>query len=189
MKKYEIHLESIAPLLMHGSQAIGRDTNNKKKGGSAVVGDPEEWKKTVYFDDLVGAYVPAINFESSLVEAAKQFKVSGKATASKFFKSGIFVESDLIPLTVNGEYVKSLDKIKVDSRSVKNPATKMRQLRYRAIFDKWEAKVKIIVASDDYIDTELLKNVVNYAGMYVGLCDFRPRFGRFQVAKFTEVKE
>lgn len=49
--------------------------------------------------------------------------------------------------------------------------------------------MKIIVASDDYIDTELLKNVVNYAGMYVGLCDFRPRFGRFQVAKFTEVKE
>lgn len=190
MKTYNVEIGNISPLLMHGSQALGLDEESKakkKKGGSALLGDENEWKKTIYFDPHIGVYMPAQNIEASLVEAAKQFKITGRATATKFFKSGVFLTEEVIPLKVNGKTVTSLDEVDVDKRCVKNPSTGGRQLRYRAIFKQWSCNFNVIVSSDDYVPADLLRQVLEYAGMYVGVCDYRPRFGRFQLLKFKEV--
>ncbi len=145
MKQYEVVLESISPLLMHGSQAIGLSDNSKKKGGEAIKGDSEEWKKTVYFSSDVGAFIPAVNVEAAMIEASKQFKVGGRATATKFVKSGVFITQDQLQLLVNDKPIKELSDIKVDVRTVKNPATKMRNTRYRAVFDKWNTSFFIVL--------------------------------------------
>lgn len=189
MKTYNVEIENISPLLMHGSQALGMDDESKavkKKGGSALLGDENEWKRTIYFDKGVGCYLPAGNIEAALVEASKQFKITGRATATKFFKSGVFITEDILPILVDGKPILSLDKVEVDKRCVKNPSTGGRQLRYRAIFKKWRCSFSLMVSSDDYISGDLVKQVLDYAGMYVGLCDYRPRFGRFQVVKLKE---
>lgn len=179
-KIYEIEIESCSPLLMHGSQSVGmEEVNMKKKGGTALAGDSTEWKKTIYYDDNVGVYLPATNVEASLIEAAKQFKITGRATATKFFKSGVFMMDDMLPFYVNGKQITDLDDIRVDKRTVKNPATRMRNTRYRAIFQQWSSRFRVMINADDYITKDLLANVFTYAGMYVGVCDYRPRFGRF----------
>ena len=185
MKMYEVSLKSKSPILMHSSAAIGLKDNSKKKGGEAIQGNPDEWKESIYFDKDLGVYIPACCFEASFIEASKQFKISGKATATKFFKSGLFVNTDNIPIYVNGHIIKTLEEVEkmgsVDKRTVKNPATKMRNMRYRACFMNWECKFKIILQSDDYISDKILKDVIEYAGNFVGVCDYRPRFGRFDL--------
>jgi hypothetical protein len=188
-KIYEIELESMSPMLHHGSQALGMEEQEmKKKGGSALIGDTEEWKKTVYFDEKIGVYLPASNVEAALIEAAKQFKISGRATATKFFKSGVFIMDDTLPLLVNGNRITDINNIEVDKRTVKNPSTKGRNVRYRAIFRQWQTKFRIMISSDDYIKEDLLKQTFEYAGLYVGLCDYRPRFGRFVLKSLKAVK-
>ena len=188
-KIYEIELESISPMLHNGSQSVGMEkASMKKRGGNALEGDPEEWKKTIYYDKLIGVYLPAINVEAALIEGAKQFKITGKATATKFFKSGVFILDDMLPFYINGKIIKDLDDVSIDKRTVKNPATKMRNTRYRAIFRQWSSKFRIMISADDYISGDLLKQVFDYTGLYVGVGDYRPRFGRFKLKSIKMVE-
>lgn len=187
MKTYEIEIESTSPMLHHGAQALGmEEESKKKKGGSALMGDSEEWKKTIYFEEGVGVFLPAVNVEAALIEASKQFKI-GRGSASKYFKSGVFITDDKLPFFVNGKPITALEGIEIDKRTVKNPATKGRNVRYRALFRQWKSKFRVIVSADDYIDKNLLLESLDYAGAYVGVGDFRPRFGRFKVNKIVEV--
>jgi hypothetical protein len=187
MKTYRVKIKGLSPMLHHGSQAVGmEEESKKKKGGSALLGDPEEWKKTIYFNKEVGVYLPAINLEASLIEGAKQFKI-GRGTASKYFKSGVFINQYELPMLINGTYIKDLEEVEIDKRTVKNPSTKGRNCRYRAIFRNWECEIEIMINADDYIDSQMLKEVFVYTGSFVGVCDFRPRFGRFEVTDFQEI--
>jgi len=187
-KIYEVELVGASPLLMHGAQAVGMDDeSSKRKGGNAINGDPEEWRKTIYFDPAIGVVMPMGNLEASLVEAAKMHKVTGRQTATKYFKSGVFAEAPEVPLIVNGKPIKTLDEIEknpekyIDKRGVKNPATKMRNTRYRVKFGNWAIRFRLIVSSDDFISEKILREVIETAGRVVGVCDFRPRFGRFEI--------
>jgi len=188
-KIYEVEIESISPMLHHGSQSVGmEEISMKKKGGTALAGDSEEWKKTIYFDEKFGVYLPATNVEAALIEASKQFKITGRTTATKFFKSGVFIMDDMLDFSVEGKRITDLNDVTIDKRTVKNPATKMRNTRYRAIFRQWKSKFKIMISADDYITKDLLKNIIDYAGLYVGLNDYRPRFGRFKLNYIKEVQ-
>jgi len=192
---YQIEISGLSPMLHHSSAGIGMDKESgKKKGGEAINGDPEEWRKSVYFDDNEGVYFPSLNIEACLVEASKNFKVTGRATATKYFKSSISINEDMVPFFVNGKKISSLEDIaqgkdgcQVFKMSVRNPATRMRNTRYRARFDNWSCKFNILVLTDDYIPQARLKEVLEYAGMYVGLGDFRPRFGRFLLKSIKKV--
>lgn len=189
MKMYDIKIEAISPMLHHGAQNVGmEEPKTRKKGGQALQGDPEEWKQTIYFDSKYGVYLPASCIEASLCNAAKQFKVTGRQTASNYFKSGVFANDEFLDFRVNGKKITSLDEIEVDKRTAKNPATRMRNTRYRAIFRNWSSNFRLTVASDDFISKEILKDVITYAGMFIGVGDYRPRFGRFKLIEIKEVK-
>lgn len=188
MKMYKAKIKSICPMLHHGAQSVGMEstTVKKKKGGNALVGDPNEWKKTIYYNEENGVYLPAINVEASMIIASKQFKL-GRGTVSKYFKSGVFITEDYLPFYVKGKTITDLNEIEIDKRTVKNPSTRGRNMRYRAIFREWESEFKIMVTAEDYIDRELLKEVISYAGMFVAVGDYRPRFGRFQLVELKEI--
>jgi len=187
MKTYKIKIEGLSPLLHHGSQAVGMDEEStKKKGGNALLGDCDEWKKTIYYDEDNGVYLPSINLEATFIEGAKQFKV-GRGSASKYFKSGVFIQDFICPLYVNGKIIMDLNDVEIDKRTVKNPSTKGRNMRYRAIFKNWSSEIIINVNSDDYVSDKMLKEVIEYSGLFVGVCDFRPRFGRFKLTSFEQI--
>jgi len=189
MKKYNIKLESICTMLHHGSQAVGmEEPQTKRKGGSAVHGDKDEWKKTIYYDEQHGVYLPAINMEACMKEAAKQFKI-GRGTATKYINSGVFCTEEHLPLYINGTIIKTLDdpRITIDKRTIKNPNTKGRQVRYRAKFNQWTTEFQLMVTADDYIDKKLLTEIIKYGGNFIGIGDFRPRFGRYKLISITEV--
>jgi len=192
MKTYEVAIESTVAMLHHGAQAVGmqeKDTTTRKPTGNALLGNPEEWKQTIYFDEKDGVYLPATCFEASCKNASKQFKVTGRTTATKFVESGMFCVDDHLQFLVDGKPIKTLDdeRIVVDKRTVKNPSTKGRNVRYRAKFDKWFSKFRVIVTADDYISKDLLKQIIEYAGAYVGVGDYHPKFGRFKLISLKEV--
>lgn len=178
-------------MLHHGAHMVGMEKPSmKKKGGDALTGDALEWQKTIYFKEDIGVYLPPENIEAALVNASKQFKITGRKTAMDYVKSGVFCTESYLPFYVNGKTIKTLDDpaILIDKRTVKNPATKGRNVRYRAKFTEWTSTFRLNVLCDDYITKELLEQILEYAGMYVGLGDYRPRFGRFTIESVKEVK-
>ena len=57
--------------------------------------------------------------------------------------------------------------------------------RRRPAFDKgWRATFELQILTPEYIDSQLLHEVVLQSGRLIGVGDFRPTYGRFVVKKF-----
>jgi hypothetical protein len=177
-KTVEITIKGKAPLLQHrfpeeehGEHKVRKKTQNY---------DPkEEAKKALYLDEKGMIYQPAEHIQGALVKAGVSFKFEGKKTYKDLMKSGIIVEPDAIPL-----HKKTWDEI--DKRPV--VINRARVIRYRPMFNEWELTFRITVL-DESIALPLLKEILDYAGNRVGIGDYRPKFGRFIVTKFEELKE
>lgn len=67
----------------------------------------------------------------------------------------------------------------VDCRGVKVGTAKV--MRYRPVFMNWAAELTVAV-NTDVLNIAEAKKAVEDAGALIGVCEFRPRFGRFEVA-------
>jgi hypothetical protein len=55
-----------------------------------------------------------------------------------------------------------------------------------ALREGWQATIDLMVLLPEYIDRKTLLEVLTNAGRLVGVGDFRPTYGRFQVVAFSE---
>jgi len=58
-------------------------------------------------------------------------------------------------------------------------------MRARPRFNKWALDFSIIV-THDALPKAVLKELLDHAGRYMGIGDYRPKFGTFIVTKFEE---
>jgi hypothetical protein len=181
MKKYEVEIEGVSPLLMNRFVS-GTDLEPTKK--KIIITKQVDVKDKLYLLSDGKAYIPAIYIERAMIEAGKSFKGKGKSSLSKILGAMLSVEPAALVLT-NQKWVE-------DIQVGVNPMTKGRMNIHRPRFDNWGTKFKMIVSIDE-IPTERLKEILDYAGLYVGLGDWRPakkgKYGKFIVKKFEEVKE
>lgn len=179
-------IRGIAPLLMHSDKLANplhpMTKELKKVTGKRKKTDEDhealaqiEWKAGIYYDEKVGVYVPGENIARCIIDAAKMQKRGTDV------KRGLMVEQDMIPLDYKGPRdLGSLyaDKSFVDARTVKNQQSRV--LRTRPIFREWGLTFSLLVDTEIF-DPATIKHILDMAGRYIGLCDFRPRFGRFTV--------
>ena len=190
----KVRLDSIQPMLMHSNQTCN-PLNKFAKAMKAITGkrlktdeDIEalskiEWEAGLYFDDAIGPFVPSINVEGMLRDAAKKLK---KGTD---VKQSVRVFPLEIPLGYNGP--RDLDGLKkiafsgdkvngedfFDSRGAGvNRSTIMRT---RPRFNKWWIEFDII-ADDTVFNMDDIIHILAIAGTKIGLSDYRPRYGTFE---------
>jgi hypothetical protein len=158
------------PLLMHRMA----DSGTTRKRGAKV--DPQQEAEAGLYKNETGIFIPAFNVLSCLKASARDFKVPGKGrtTFSKYIVGGVLITPDEIPLISESGWV-------VDLRNV--VVGKSRIVRARPRFDDWRLDFEIEIV-DEIITPEALREILEAAGQYVGLCDFRPIFGRFRVHRF-----
>jgi hypothetical protein len=180
MKEIQVTIKGTSPLLMHRFPMAGADEPSKKRTGSP------DWRaeaeKALYKDEKGVIYQPSSHLEGSLKNAAKSFKISGKrgATYSKLLGATVEVLPHAIPHKIT--------KYEIDAQPV--VVQRARIIRYRPRFDEWELDFTLTL-SDDQLPIEVMKMILDYAGAYVGIGDFRPqrggKFGKFMVTKFEEI--
>ena len=56
--------------------------------------------------------------------------------------------------------------------------SRARILRTRPRFDQWNITFNLMY-NEEKIDLDTITNAMSYAGLYVGLCDSRPKYGKF----------
>lgn len=139
--------------------------------------DEEKFDMHAYKNDKGQFVQPGEMFEAAMVKAAVQYKLEGKKTYKDAFKGGIIVEQELI--------VHKNQKFTMDARWGKNPSTRGAVWVVRPRHDNWELDFTINLLLDELIPTDIVKEVLTHAGMYVGIGAWRPKFGRFEVTKFT----
>ena len=178
-KKIKIKVEGISPLLMNRFRDKSIDSKSKKRTGSIKAGEIED-RLYIYNDKT---HIPSVYFRNSMVEASKQFKITGKgkSTYSKLVGATVDVTPEMIPLK------ESYVPFKI---AAVNPMTKGRMMVTRPRFDKWTAEFEIIL-NDDGVPTEVINEILEHAGRYVGIGDWRPAkkgtFGKFMIVSFKEI--
>lgn len=185
MKIIDVEIKGVSPLLQH-RYALKSDTNEAAKKKSGKVDYSEQWIDSLYWNEEIGVYQPATHIEGAIIKAAVNFQITGKRgkTYKDLFKSAVFVRPDYIPFGIKGDPKKLLEngKFDVDIRPV--VVQRSRVERVRPIFQNWNLRFQIEI-HDDQLPIEVIKEVLDHAGKFQGIGDFRPRYGRFQVVNFN----
>jgi hypothetical protein len=134
-----------------------------------------EFLAGLYLDGQRRVIIPSEVIESCLVEGAK------KAKLGKAFKAAVSVMEDSL-LDYNGpktpEALWAEAETFADVRGVRVGGSRI--MRTRPIFRQWSLAFTV-TWDDEQINAEQLRKAVEDAGAQVGLCDYRPKFGRFQL--------
>jgi len=178
MKTFEIKIEGVTPLLFNRFIQSSIENKVKKRVGSTKEILVED---KLYKDGEGNICIPSTWVYGSLVEAGKAFKIQGKgkSTYSKLIGSSVMINPEM-------SIVKPQDWDNYTISAV-NPMTRGRIMVTRPRLNKWEVVFKIDFDEDD-LPIEVLKNIVDYAGQYTGIGDWRPakkgQFGKFIVTSF-----
>ncbi len=186
MKKLKLKLTGNAPLLMHSDIVadplnpqtieLRKYTGNKKKTVADHLKIAElEWYAGLYLNDSDQVVIPANNVYRMLIEGLRRRKLGKKGEAAVFFDVQAFELKHNGPKDLAELYA---NKAFVDRRTVGNK--QVRVMRTRPVFKQWSLTVGLTV-DDDEIDPDDIIRGFEDAGRYVGLCDFRPRHGRFDI--------
>lgn len=182
MKKFKVTIKGISPLLQarHPSpeeeeKITGLSQGNKKR---RKLSDKEQYEMHAF--KLKGKYYqPSEQIEAAMTKASVNFKMDGKKTFKDVIKGGIFVDPPQI--------IHKKKKFIMDACWGRNPSTGGAIWVVRPRIDEWELELNINLLQDERISSEQLKEILVYAGLYVGIGAWRPKFGRFEVIKFEEV--
>jgi hypothetical protein len=189
----KVTVKGVRPLLWHhfGPDALPLE----KQERTGVAGnDPEEWRKTLLVTKAGQLYVDPSYIFACLRDGAKYTK-KGKGSIQSMVSATLQVTTDKVlvdrwlPENIAELQNETEEPVYMDVRSVKNPSTKARNVRYRvAASPGWKATFEIIWDKTIVSRNEIL-SVLNDAGKLCGLGDGRNiGFGRFVVedAEITE---
>lgn len=198
MQSVTLKLTGVLPLIIHSERlANPRDPISKKikviaaKGKKKTEEDNEtlawlEFQGSFYKEhfDGIGPNVPSKNVLATIRDGAKMSKLGKDVTKAMIAPEPACALTYDGPRTIQ-ELWDTGDRPEgfVDLRSVK--IGRSRVMRCRPIFREWSlvAKFDLDLA---IMDEDVLMEVAEKAGKYVGLGDYRPVYGRFKVERILE---
>ena len=171
-----------APILFHGwnVEAV------KEKGAAAKGSDAkksDDLESFIYRCDdgtigipgsyLIGSVIDKKNGSAKYLQDPR----SPRKSALDLYKAGV------VPITI----MSSLGKTTWDFVDRRRVTVQLAGItRHRPAFHAgWRATFELAVLTPEYISPSNLLKVLTEAGRLVGLGDYRPTFGRFQVVSFT----
>jgi len=177
----EVRLEGTAPILFHrwSCDAI-EEKASARKGSAAKKTDNIE--SYLYRDENGNVAIPSEYFRQAIIHAAKfrQDPRSPRKSAMDLFKAGIATLGEMCSLGV-----KEPDYL--DRRRVVIQRSGITRVR-PAMLAGWKCQASFQVLLPEYISPAFLNETLQYSGRIVGVGDFRPSFGRFQVTEFSVIE-
>lgn len=186
LQEISVSLVGVAPLIMHNGQtcdpmnkfarAIKEISGKRKKTDEdyAEMGRLE-WIAGLYVNEEGKLIIPADVLDSALVEGAKKSKLG------KQFKSAVFIPYDaLLDIGKKSYSVEQLwqDENYRDVRGVR--VGQARIMRTRPIFRQWSCTLTVQF-DDEQVNEADVRRALRDCGIQVGICDYRPKYGRFEV--------
>lgn len=170
-------IEGVSPILFHAwnNEAVAEKAT-AKKGSAAKKSDNVE--SYIYRTPKGEIALPGVYVHSSMQHAAKfkQDPRSPRKSAFDLFKAAIS------PLT---EYA-SLGKADWDYLDERRVVVQRNAItRQRPAFNAgWKAEMQFVVNLPEYVSPHFFQEVLTLAGRAIGVGDFRPTYGRFQIVEF-----
>lgn len=190
MKSLKYQATGVATLLMHSdvtanplhplTKELKALTSKRKKTDEDYERIAKaEFIASLYWKKESGFFMPAKNIDATLLTSAKMFKLG------VIWKQGAFVDTDasfVFPhAKLSPEDLYEYDGMLYrDMQTVKIGTAKT--VRCRPAFNSWSFEFTIIL-DEAKLNERQVDEIVENAGRYVGICDYRPRYGKFNVTK------
>lgn len=134
----------------------------------------------MYHDGDVGPYLPADNLWKALHEGGKKHRLGQKVT------EGIIILTDVNPLAYKGprDIAKLWDdeNFRFMAMRVTGSGSQRKRVPFcRPVFRQWKTEADGTL-DESIMDLAELQLIAETAGSRVGVCDWRPRYGRFTAA-------
>lgn len=190
---HEVKIVGLTPLLMHNGQlsdplnehakALKKlsSKRNKSDDDHAEMGRVE-WLGGLYYDPDMGPFVPSEMIEAMIKAGAKLSK------AGKLAEACVVCVEDRYPLGYKGP--RAVSEIIKEARFFDRRTIRVQQsrvVRTRPRFNDWSCQFTLSL-TPGRLNPEQVRTALDDAGLYVGLGDYRPKFGRFRVESFAEKK-
>ena len=180
----KVSLHSTCPLLLHNGQTADplnhfskllKTISSKRKKTDADFEELAriEWYASLYLSNGMPC-LPSRVIEATLTNAAKKVKKGVQA------KAGLYCLDDF-PLIYDGPT--DLEELRLDERfrfTTGVVINRVRVQRCRPKFDYWTADVEVLYSDEQLNESDVLE-FFHIGGRDVGLCDWRPKYGRFEV--------
>lgn len=187
MKNLRVVWKGITPLIMHSCQCVNplhpiaremKKLNDRPRGYKMTEEEliqlsNLEWEAGCYWHDEIGVYIPAENIEATIRNGAKASK------KGKDIEKYVSVTDLIIPLDYGEKLSKEelINNIKYrDSRPM--VVSRARVFRTRPRFNQWKITFNLTY-NEEKIDVGTIVNAMEFAGDFIGLCDSRPKYGKF----------
>lgn len=178
----QVTLEGVCPIMFHRWNCESVESKSKAAKGSKEK-KTDDVESYVYRNDKGEISIPGEYLRGAIIHAAKfqQDPRSPRKSAMDLFKASIVSLTELASLgSKDWDY---LDKRRVVIQ--RNGVTRSRP----AMKEGWRATFILMVNLPEYISPQLLNSTIQAAGKLIGLADFRPSYGRFNVVEFEVLKD
>jgi hypothetical protein len=176
----QIKIQGACPFLFHRWSCDDIESKaNAKKGSKEKKTDNLE--SFVYRNEKGQLCIPGEYLRMAIIYASK-FKSdprSPRKSAFDLFKAGVVPITDLAPLNGGQKEWDMIDRRRVVIQ--RSGITRQRP----AMQTGWTAEIDLQVLAPEYIDQNLLYEVLSMAGRLIGVGDFRPTFGRFNIVGYS----
>jgi hypothetical protein len=182
VETYRVQIEGISPLLQHRyAAAEGPEPQSVMRRGK------KDWRaeaeENLYRTPEGTVYQPAVHIESAIVKASVNYQIPGKRkkTYKDLCRTGLLIEPDAIP------HVHQAWKIENNQLGRPVIVNRGRVMRYRPELMPWALDFTISII-DDELPPSVVLEILQDAGRRVGIGDYRPKFGRFQVVAWEKLQ-
>ena len=195
MYTIDVRIRGTTPLLQHKFAPTALDT--LMDGASKRTGAPDyslEWIEAMYVTADGYLCQPATHIEGALVRAGGVFKVKGKSgkTWKDAMRAYCYVQPHELVHQRSGAPVKAPGPDLLTMPMQHLSVNIMRVIINRSAVARsrlmigvgWEL-VFTIEVHDEQLRFDIVRTILEEAGRSVGIGDFRPRYGRFEVVTFA----
>ena len=180
--RVEIEIEGVCPLLFHrwNNESVAAKARAKKGSVEKKSDDTESYlyKNESGFVSLPGEYVRQAVIHASKYE---QDPRSPRKSLMDLMKAALVSLTELASLGVKEPDYFDQRRVVIQRSAVTRSRPAMKT--------GWKAKVILMVNLPEYVPPARLNHILQQAGRIIGVADFRPSFGRFNVVKFEVLED
>lgn len=184
-KKLSYRLQSECALICHNGQLVDplnryskmlKPITSKRSKTDADLAEIAriEWYASLYLNESKCICIPSDVFEATLINAAKKLRLGNQAKAGLFVVDHLSLKFDGSDLPIDELWERDQNRL---TKAVRVGSAKV--MRTRFWLEDWEASAKVAF-DPGLLNPQQVNQIVQVAGEAIGLCDWRPRFGRFQ---------
>lgn len=180
----EIELTGSCPLLFHKWDCESVEAKGKARKGSAEK-KTDNIESYLYRNEDGHVCLPGEYLRMAMVYAGKfkQDPRSPRKSAFDLLKAGLISLTELAPLNGGTDKYDFLDQRRVVVQ--RSGITRTRP----AMLKGWTADFIFLINTPEYIDFQFFCDVLQTAGKLIGVGDFRPTYGRFDVTKCKPIEQ